>query len=86
MEDTVIDQINQLEDEKQQLIGKAREEAMATITRSLETLSELGYHYRLVAKKKSAPKRKPVKKEVSATVQENSEATPGSFATDTVEA
>ena len=28
MENTVIDQINQLEDEKQQLIGKAREEAM----------------------------------------------------------
>jgi vacuolar-type H+-ATPase subunit H len=85
MEDTVIDQINQLEDEKQQLIGKAREEAMATITRSLETLSELGYHYRLVAKKKSASKRKPVKKEVTATVQENSEATPASFATNTVE-
>ena len=86
MENTVIDQINQLEDEKQQLIGKAREEAMSTITRSLETLSELGYHYRLVAKKKSAPKRKPVKKEVTATVQENSEAIPTSFPTNTLEA
>ncbi len=72
MHNDAIDQINDLEDRKQQLIAEARESAMTNITESLETLSELGFHYSLVAKQKAkagsraprtprAPSNKPCK-------------------------
>lgn len=69
MNDEAIDQINDLEDRKQQLIAEARESAMSNITESLEILSELGLHYSLVAKPKAkaapratrAPSNRPCK-------------------------
>jgi hypothetical protein len=48
MSTSIIDQIMQLEAQKQALMGQAKKEALAAAEKAVADLNNLGFHYRLV--------------------------------------
>lgn len=54
---SVLDQIRELDKQKNQLLAGAKQEAMNAANAAIATLSELGFHYKLVQSDGSAPTR-----------------------------
>ena len=50
MQNSIINQINDLDEQRQKLIDEARDKAMAQANEAIATLKELGIHYQIVAK------------------------------------
>lgn len=65
MENTVIDQIKDLEERKQKLIDEARDDAMTKAKEAIAILKELGIHYQIVAKHSKRAQRPARRKPAS---------------------
>ncbi len=50
MQNSMINQIKDLEEQRQKLIDEARDKAMEQANDAIATLKELGIHYQIVAK------------------------------------
>lgn len=53
---SVIEQLKKLDEQRSQLLAKAKSEALTAAEEAVKTLNELGYHYRLVDGTAPAPK------------------------------
>ena len=47
MAKSALEQVKELDEQKQALVGKAKEEALAKATEAIEELKALGFNYRL---------------------------------------
>jgi len=71
---SVLEQIRQLEEQKQQLLETARKEALATAEAAIRTLSELGFNYRLTqtgAPARTGGRRSGIRQDVLNTIKSN---------------